>query len=136
MLISFVIFVDKFITYEQVYMMIVESMVRNEICEDMRKNYFYRLTKDKVSLELGQAAMEVQSYGIEIERQDILNNSIVNIERESVKSISPHRHKVHNLLKLLYDHCVSPVHLIDVLGDYVDEYIVDFDEALKEISAY
>ncbi|WP_349305971.1 DUF6514 family protein [Clostridium swellfunianum] len=117
-------------------MMIVESMVRNEICEDMRKNYFYRLTKDKVSLDLGSDAMEVQSYGIEIERQDILNNSIINIERDSVKSISPHRHKVHSLLKLLYDHCVSPVHLVDVLGDYIDEYIVDFDEALKEISAY
>jgi hypothetical protein len=117
-------------------MMIVESMVRNEICENMRKNYFYRLTKDKVSLEFGEEAMEVQSYGIEIERQDIVNNSIVNIERDSVKCISPHRHKVHNLLKLIYDHCVSPVHLIDVLGDYVDEYIVDFDEALKEISAY
>ncbi|MCM0651084.1 DUF6514 family protein [Clostridium swellfunianum] len=116
--------------------MIVESMVRNEICEDMRKNYFYRLTKDKVSLDLGSDAMEVQSYGIEIERQDILNNSIINIERDSVKSISPHRHKVHSLLKLLYDHCVSPVHLVDVLGDYIDEYIVDFDEALKEISAY
>jgi hypothetical protein len=116
--------------------MIVESMVRNEICEDMRKNYFYRLTKNKVSLELGQDTMEVQSYGIEIERQDILNNSIVNIERDSVKSISPHRHKVHSLLKLLYDNCVSPVHLIDILGDYVDEYIVDFDEALKEIATY
>ena len=136
MLISYVSFVDKYLTYGQVYMMIVESMVRNEICEDMRKNYFYRLTKDKVSLELGQATMEVQSYGIEIERQDILNNSIVNIERESVKSISPHRHKVHNLLKLLYNHCVSQVHLIDVLGDYIDEYIVDFDEALKEIATY
>jgi hypothetical protein len=117
-------------------MMIVESMVRNEICEDMKKNYFYRLTKDKITLEFGEEPMEVQSYGIEIERQDIVNNSIVNIERDSVKSISPHRHKVHNILKLIYDNCVSPVHLIDVLGDYVDEYIVDFDEALKEISAY
>lgn len=117
-------------------MMIVESMVRNEICEDMRKNYFYRLIKNKVLLPVGGDSMDVQSYGIEIERQDVLNNSIVNIERDCVNSISPHRHKVHNLLKLLYDNCVSPVHLIDVLGDYIDEYIVDFDEALKEISAY
>ncbi len=116
--------------------MVVESMVRNEVCEDMKKNYFYRLVKNKVSLSLGDDTMEVQSYGIEIERQDILNSSIVNIERDCVKSISPHRHKVHNLLKLLYDNCVSPIHLVDVLGDYIDEYIVDFDEALKEISAY
>lgn len=117
-------------------MMIVESMIRNEVCEDTRRNYFYRLTKDRISLALGGDEMEVQSYGIEIERQDIANGSIVNIERDCVKSISPHRHKVHNLLKLLYDNCVSPLHLIDVLGEYIDEYIVDFDEALKEISAY
>lgn len=117
-------------------MMVVESMIRNEICEDMKKNYFYRLTKNKISLSLGDGTMEVQSYGIEIERQDVLNNSIVNIERDSVKSISPHRHKVHGLLKLLYDNCVSPIHLVEVLGDHIDEYIVDFDEALKEISAY
>lgn len=117
-------------------MMIVESMIRNEVCEDMKHNYFYRLTRDTIFLALGGDEMEVQSYGIEIERQDIANGSIVNIERDFIKSISPHRHKVHNLLKLLYDHCVSPIHLIEVLGDYIDEYIVDFDEALKEISAY
>lgn len=116
--------------------MIVESMIRNEIGEDMKRNYFYRLVKDKISLLLDGDNMEVQSYGIEIERQDIQNGSIVNIERDCVKSISPHRHKVHNLLKLLYDNCVSPIHLIDVLGEYIDEYIVDFDEALKEIAIY
>ena len=117
-------------------MMIVESMIRNEICEDMKKTYFYRLTRDKVSLEFGEDVMEVQSYGIEIERQDIVNSSIVNIERDSVKSISPHRHKVHNIVKHMYDNCVSPVHLIDVVGECIDEYIVDFDEALKEIATY
>jgi hypothetical protein len=124
------------ILMEQGYMMAVESLVRNEICEDVKRNYFYRLIKSKNSLSMDDETMEVQSYGIEIERQDIMNNSIVNIERDCVKSISPHRHKVHSLLKLLYDNCVSPVHLIDILGDYIDEYIVDFDEALREISTY
>lgn len=117
-------------------MMIVESMIRNEVCEGIKRNYFYRLTRDTISLVLGGDVMEVQSYGIEIERQDIVNGSIVNIERDFVKSISPHRHKVHNLLKLLYDNCVSPIHLVEILGEYIDDYIVDFDEALKEISAY
>jgi hypothetical protein len=116
--------------------MIVESLIRNEISEDIKRNYFYRLTKSKVSLSIGDETMDVQSYGIEIERQDIVNSSIVNIERDSIRSISPHRHKVHDLLRLLYDNCVSPVHLIEILGDYIDEYIVDFDEALKEISTY
>lgn len=116
--------------------MIVESMIKNEVTEDIKRNYFYRLTKDRVTLSIDGENVEVQSYGIEIERQDVVNGSIVNIERESIKSISPHRHKVHNLLKLLCENCVSPVHLIDILGEYIDEYIIDFDEALKEISAY
>lgn len=114
--------------------MVVESMIRNEVFEGMKKNYIYRLTKNQVSISLGIEAMEVQTYGIEIERQDIVDGSIVNIERDNVKSISPHRHKVHDLLKVLYDNCVSPVHLIEILGEYIDEYIVDFHEGLNEIA--
>lgn len=117
-------------------MLVVENMVRSEVSGDIRYNYSYRMTKDKVNLSVDKDSIEVQSYGIEIERQDISNGIIVNIERDYVKSISPHRHKVHNLLKMLYDNTVSPIHLIDILGDYIDEYIVDYDEALKEISAY
>ncbi|WP_407644975.1 DUF6514 family protein [Clostridium polyendosporum] len=45
-------------------------------------------------------------------------------------SISPQRHKVHNLLKMIYDNGVSPRHLIDILGEYVDTYVIDFDVAL------
>lgn len=120
-------------------MIVVECITRNEIIEGMSKNYIYRLTKNNVSISLGldpmdDTTMEVQSYGIEIERQDIIDDCIVNIERDSVKSISPYRHKVHALLKLLYDNCVSPIHLIEILGDYIDEYIMDFNESQKEIA--
>ncbi|MDF2675395.1 MAG: Uncharacterized protein K0R09_3667, partial [Clostridiales bacterium] len=36
------------------------------------------------------------------------------------------------LLKMLYENIVSPLHLLDILGEYVDEYIIDFDSALKD----
>ena len=52
---------------------------------------------------------------------------INNIERDSVEYISPALYKVNSLLSLLYNNNVSPVHLVDVIGEYVDEYVEDFD---------
>jgi hypothetical protein len=112
-------------------MMVVENLVRTESVEKIKCNYFYRLLKSKISISYETDAVEVQSYGIEIERQDLLNGELINIERDCVENISPDRIKVHNLLKLLYDHTVSPIHLIDVLGDYIDEYIIDFDRKIS-----
>lgn len=76
--------------------------------------------------------IEIQSYGIELERQDFVDGQLTGIERNVIRSISPDRHKVHNLLKLLYDNEVSPIHLVDVLGEKVDEYIIDFDDIARE----
>lgn len=114
--------------------MVVENLIRTESREDVKFVYLYRLLKGNVKITYGIDTIEVQSYGIEIERQDMIDGKLVNIERDCVKSISPERHKVHNLLKLLYDNNVSPMHLIDVIGDYIDEYIVDFDKEIKDIA--
>ncbi|MBC2579566.1 DUF6514 family protein [Clostridium sp. DJ247] len=114
--------------------MIVENLVRTENLQGIKCNYFYRLLKGKMSITYETDTIEVQSYGIEIERQDLEDGKLVNIERDCVENISTERYKVHNLLKMLYDNSVSPVHLIDVLGDYIDEYIVDFDKEIKSIA--
>ncbi len=114
--------------------MVVENLIRTESRENMRNVYLYRLLKNNINITYGKDTIEVQSYGIEIERQDVIDGKLVNIERDSVNSISPERYKVHNLLKLLYDNAVSPIHLIDVLGDYIDEYIIDFDKEVKYIA--
>jgi len=37
-------------------------------------------------------------------------------------------------MKLLNDNIVSPVHLIDIIGEYIDEYISDFDKELNGIA--
>lgn len=115
-------------------MIVVQSLVKSENHGEIKHNYFYRLVKSKVQLDLNMETIEVQSYGIEVERQDSREDGIINIERECIENISPHRHKVQNLMKKLYDFSVSPVHLIDVLGEYVDSYILDFDEILKDIA--
>jgi len=115
-------------------MVVVENLSNCVIVDDMKYVYNYRMLKDKLMVTTEGDAMEVQTYGIEVERQDIVNEVLVGVERDSIKNISPHRHKVHNLLKLLCDNSVSPFHLIDVIGEYVDEYVDDFDEVLDKIA--
>ncbi len=114
--------------------MIVENFSLSKIIGDKKYVYLYRLLKEKVAITYKNEVIQVQSYGIEVERQDILENKLVNVQRECIKNISPERYKVHNLLKLLYDNQVSPIHLVDVLGDYVDEYILDFDKQINYIA--
>ncbi|NMM62254.1 hypothetical protein HBE96_06050 [Clostridium sp. P21] len=114
--------------------MVVENLARTQKTEKVRYDYFYRLLKNEISITYGTDTVKLQSYGIEVERQDFVDNKLMNIERDSVKSISTQRYKVHNLLKMLYDNLVSPIHLIEVLGENIDEYIVDFDKEIKYIA--
>ncbi|MGK0466796.1 MAG: hypothetical protein ACJAX4_002086 [Clostridium sp.] len=115
------------------FMIIIENMSKKLTENDVKHNYFYRMVKSQMSISMYGELTHVQAYGIEVERQDIVNDTVVFIERDCVENISPQRHKVKNLLKMLYDNNVSPIHMIDILGDYIDEYIVDFDEMLKNI---
>lgn len=86
-------------------------------------NYIYRLTETK--FRSGQA------FGIEIERQDMKDGKVINIDRDSVDIISNNEEKVMPILDLLYKNNVSPIHLIDIIGQYVDECVEDFNS--KEI---
>lgn len=113
-------------------MLIVENLTRSEYIDDMRCDYSYRVIKNKVAFpEIYKA--EIQSYGIEIERRDIVNGILINIERDFVKNISPCKSKVCSLAQMLYSNTVSPLHLIDILGEYIDDYITDYDEVIKNI---
>lgn len=114
-----------------IQMVVVESMSRGKITNEMRHVYFYRLIRSNLIIRSESDTMEVQSYGIEVERQDMVNDELVTIVRENICNISPQRHKVHNLLKLLHDNIVSPIHLVDIIGEYVDLYSSDYDEILE-----
>lgn len=115
-------------------MIVVECIVKSESYENVVYHYSYRLLKEKVSISLSDSVIEMQSYGIEIERQDVIEGSIQNIERDYIKNISPQQQKVHKLLKMLSDNLVSPIHLIDIVGNYMDDYILDFDQVIEGIA--
>lgn len=113
-------------------MIIVEDFMKTIANEKMEYRYFYRMTKDQITINSSNTLKQLDAYGIEVERQDICNGRLVNIERDRVKLISPYSNKVQVLLNLVSDYVVSPIHLIDILGEYVDEYTYDFDNALKQ----
>lgn len=115
-------------------MVVIESLYKKITDGDINYNYFYRLVKNKISVSMYGEITEIQAYGIEIERQDTTNDTVVSIQRDYVENISPQRYKVKNLLKMLHDNTVSPIHMIDILGEYIDEYTSDFDEILTNIA--
>lgn len=106
-------------------MKIVDSLTSEVINEGDKLKYTYRLIKSTYN--------NGQAYGIEVEREDLKGGKIINIERDNIKLISNNKCKVRDLLNLLYKNQVSPIHLIEILGEYVDKYIEDFNNEENEM---
>ena len=92
------------------------NIVRNY--DNLRHDYQYRIIETKYN--------EVNTYGIEIERKDFNNDVLINIERNSIEKIPYYLEKVRELLSILYKNEVSPIHLVDIIGEKVDEYVSEF----------
>ncbi|MFL0249076.1 DUF6514 family protein [Clostridium neuense] len=114
-------------------MEIVESMIKEIQVEDRVCRYEYMLTKGEVSLSYASGIMNIQSYGIEVDRRDFINGNLVNVDHDGVKNISSDRYKVHNLLKILYENIVSPINFVEIIGECIDEYASDYDSFYNDI---
>lgn len=88
--------------------------------EKIRYEYSYKIIETKIS--------EHSLFGIEVERVDYINGKMINIERERIDKISNELVKVEALHKLASSNLVSPIHLIDILGEYADRYIEEMKE--------
>lgn len=64
-------------------------------------------------------------YGLEVERRDISNNQVVNIERESIEEISIVKDRVKEMIDILYNGIVSPIHVVDILGGEIDKCVAE-----------
>ena len=98
--------------------MIIEQCLSNTIdLENGKIKYSYRMTKSMLYNE--------DVFGIEVERQDIKNGQVVNIERDSINVVSKQKEKASKLLNLLFENNVSPIHLIDIVSPYAEDNYVD-----------
>ncbi len=114
---------------------VLENLIKGQNLEDKEYIYYYKLIKSDLYISWQEEDIKVQSYGIEIIRKDFQKEQLTNLESNNIRHISPHRYKVHNLLKMLYEQTVSPIHLIDIIGEYTDEYVVDYENVLKNASS-
>lgn len=112
---------------------VVEIASCKTILDDNR-GYVYRyfLVKKCKNIHVDKNEFKVKSYGIEAVREEILNGKIVSIEKNIVQHISPDRMKVVELIFMLQENEVSPLHLLEVVGSYMDEWVYDFDREINK----
>jgi hypothetical protein len=94
-------------------------------------NYRYILLESERVMECTEEKSPIQCFGIEIVREDIEDGEISNVEMDCIEVMTTYRYKVVQLLRKLYDNCVSPVNLIEIAGPIADEWVSDFDEMLS-----
>lgn len=103
--------------------------------ESRYANYRYMLLEDEKEVEsLGQRHL-VPCFGIEVIREDIKGDLIYAVEKDRIDVMTTYRYKVVQLLRKLYDNCVSPVNLVEIAGPIADEWVSDFDDILSSIAA-
>ncbi len=98
------------------------SIVREN--EGVELRYFYRITKSQYC--------GFPAYGVEIERKDYKGLIKLKEEKDSIELVSTQRHKVKQIVMNLYNYEVSPIHLVDILGEFVDEHVFEFDLVLSK----
>ena len=98
--------------------MLLESLEFRKEINGMDTWYLYKIIESDY---WGNA-----TYGISVSREYIKNNEVIDEYEENIKFVSPIKDKVKELLEMLYRGQVSPIHLIDIAGDYVDNCVDDF----------
>lgn len=96
------------------------SIIKENEGRELR--YFYRLTQSQYQ--------NFPAYGIEIVREDYQGTVKVGEDKEYIKFVSTQRHRVKQMVISLYKNEVSPIHLVDILGEFVDGQVYEFDMGL------
>lgn len=105
--------------------MLLESLNVKKEVNGMEMKYSYGIIESKY--------LENVVYGIYVSREYIDGEKVIDLYEDSIKYVSPIKEKVIGLRDLLYKGEVSPLHLIDIVGDFVDNCVNDFI-ALEKIA--
>ncbi|CDF57695.1 DUF6514 family protein [Thermobrachium celere] len=104
---------------------------------DDNKSYVYKyyLVKNCKKINVGDDEFDIKCFGIEVLREEIVDDKVISIEKNWVDYVSTDRTKVLELIIYLQKNEVSPVHLVEIIGEYVDEWVSDFDNEVSKIEA-
>jgi hypothetical protein len=89
--------------------------------------YKYFLTESQKDIFRGNGWVNVMAYGIEATCEKIMDGSIIKVYTDAIECVSPNREKVLELIEFLRRHEVSPIHLIDIAGPFVDDCVESFE---------
>ena len=95
--------------------MIEEKSVRTKYSEGIERIYTYQITK--------QYEENIIEYDIEAKREDKSQGNIIKIVKSQIKNISSDQDRMDEIINLLWRNEVSPIHLQDILSDYIDKYV-------------
>ena len=98
-------------------MRIKKSLSKIVNFDDKESRYIYRIVENSIRNR--------QAFGIEIERQDFEEGEVVNLERDIVDIVASNQRKAEDILMLLFNNLVSPIHLVDIVGEYADLCVND-----------
>jgi len=102
------------------------------------KEYFYilYLLKSMRAVNIRGSEFEVPCYGLKEVMQKIIDGAAVSTHEDSILTISPNKNKILDMINFLKDNGVSPYHLVEVIGDKVDECAFEFEEEVENSAYY
>lgn len=97
--------------------------------------YIYYMTESTKDIVVEDLEVSVASYGIGIVREEIVNGKVIETYEDRFDAVSPFKNKVMSLIDFLIDNEVSPVHLIDIIGENIDNWVSDYEiEAISKLN--
>lgn len=108
--------------------MIIETLKRNYNCGEENLEYIYNLIEGELKLHNGKEKYSIKAYGVEIESIITNHDKIVHASREEVKYITPYKFKGREFLNMLEKNMVSPIHLLEITEELIEDYYKDFDK--------
>lgn len=99
-------------------MKVINQTIKTLTIEETEVKYIYNISESTFE---GQ-----EVYGIEIEKSEVLNGKVKDIDREYIEKISLNKSKVEEMFTILAENIVSPIHFIDIMGEEIDKCTFDF----------
>lgn len=114
--------------------MIIDTINCRIKCDDGELEYIYNLTERKLSLEVEGKEEEIITYGVEAQSYLVKENKKVLVFRDAIDVLTPYKHKAKEFINILKKNEVSPVHLLDIAEEIIEEYYLDFEKVVQAIS--
>lgn len=98
--------------------MVIEKKVTTKYIDGIERIYIYKVTQQKQD--------SILEYGVKATREDVSKGESVTIVESEVKYISLKKEVVMGIVDILCRNEASPIHLKEIVCDYVDTDSINF----------